>query len=77
MGDLIDRDEAIKAIRKATHADSDIMSDMLCGGIAKVLMSLPTVLPEQAIREAYKHGKSKGIKRGMAIAKRKHEEQST
>lgn len=25
-------------------------------------------------REAYKHGKSKGIKRGMAIAKRKHEE---
>lgn len=28
-------------------------------------------------RDAYKHGKSKGIKRGMAIAKRKHEEQST
>ena len=25
-------------------------------------------------KEAYKHGKSKGIKRGMAIAKRKHEE---
>ena len=77
MGDLIDRDEAIKAIRKATHADSDIMSDMLCGGIAKVLMGLPAVQPQQAIRAAYKHGKSKGIKRGMAIARRKHEEQST
>lgn len=25
-------------------------------------------------KEAYKHGKSKGIKRGMAIARRKHEE---
>ena len=25
-------------------------------------------------KDAYKHGKSKGIKRGMAIARRKHEE---
>ena len=28
-------------------------------------------------KDAYKLGKSKGIKRGMAIAKRKHEEEST
>lgn len=42
-----------------------------------VLDAQPTVDPQQAIRDAYKHGKSKGIKRGMAIARRKHEEQST
>lgn len=32
---------------------------------------------DKVVKEAYKHGKSKGIKRGMAIARRKHEEQST
>lgn len=29
---------------------------------------------DKAIRDAYKHGKSKGIKRGLAMARRKHEE---
>ena len=32
---------------------------------------------ELMYKQGYKHGKSKGIKRGMAIARRKHEEQST
>ena len=32
---------------------------------------------ELMYKQGYKHGKSKGIKRGMAIARRKHEEEST
>ena len=49
-----------------------------CKKVLEAIDAQPTVDPQQAIRDAYKHGKSKGIKRGMAIAaRRKHEEEST
>ena len=45
-----------------------------CKKVLEAIDAQPTVDPQQAIRDAYKHGKSKGIKRGMAIARCKHEE---
>lgn len=75
MGDLIDRDAAIAFVdcgylRPPTElawSDKDVVD---------MLKRLPSAQPEidKAIRDAYKHGKSKGIKRGMAMARRKHEE---
>lgn len=43
MSNLIDRDLAIAAIWEALHADTDILSAVICGGIAQVLNGLPTV----------------------------------
>ena len=45
-----------------------------CKKVLEAIDAQPTVDPQQAIRDAYKHGKSKGIKRGLAMARRKHEE---
>ena len=39
----IDGDLAIAEIRKALHADTDVLSAVICGGIAEVLNGLPTV----------------------------------
>lgn len=62
------------------YEKADEKTQLVCDGIMDSIgcvLDMPTVDPQQAIRDAYKHGKSKGIKRGMAMAKRKHEEQST
>lgn len=42
----IDADLAIAAIWKALHADTDILSAVICGGIAQVLNGLPPVQPK-------------------------------
>lgn len=41
MSDLISRKDAIAALRKEMHADVDMMSDLICVGIANVLNGLP------------------------------------
>ena len=74
---LIDKDALFEALVTGEIRDTH----QFCYPCKKVLEAIdaqPTVDPQQAIHDAYKHGKSKGIKRGMAIAaRRKHEEQST
>lgn len=88
MSRLIDADDLIDGYKHmgydpTEHEEESYMEGWCKGFNAAVdhcishVIHAPTVEPQQAIHDAYKRGKSKGIKRDMAIARRKHEEQTT
>ena len=74
MGDLIDRDDAIIAVKVGALSAATLYGRTDEGRTAlydtvRAIKAIPSAQPEidKAIHDAYKHGKSKGIKRGLAM----------
>ena len=72
---LIDADVMVRDLKKLSAKQSkrygqDDISVTMTNAIIADVEAMPTVDPQQAIRDAYKHGKSKGITKGFAMAQR-------